>query len=594
MGRFNYRLIFSLLAAGMVLITLLVPTTRPLTQRAFWLLSGSYQAKTNVDLRDYASTQGMYNDYRVALLLRGIGHTSVEARAFDLAVIATQKKSAAMWAHVIRQTSQIPITLPSGAHPAPTDTLRHDAMANLELQAAKEGLKLAPNNSFFSLAEATALGKLGKWNQLLAPLERGAGLSMFDDYTSDILRRQLVQLYKRLDPVLPSDLGGDWSMILMPHLTNYRKLTEGLANIPNESDRLRLGLALARIGRTIQTSQDLPVMRLSGSALVTRSLRAVAGVNGKTEQAPAIPSLLPKLVKESEALGLSNTAKGYTELKNWAPYQPAEPNVQLDSYPIDVYPMGSAHALLALAWITALGILLWLGSQIEVSFSNISKIVGSTLVFSIIGFGMVDMPWLLVGWVWGSTLIFGSFLAGRLPGKQQPAIFSGVAGVAMILAVTFAYGQFSLGFALLLLLAIPFVLSYAVKWTAPRWFVIGLSSLVLGASLTIAVNGFSRSPQSFEENFVGTIQALAIFSMFGLMLLSAYVMALGKLNLSDSLSLLLKPIPLFALIASGWFVLGTREQVQLQNIWSELTQKELPKSYRVILDEVRQEANNWR
>lgn len=589
MGRLNYRLIFSLLAAGAVLLTLLIPATRPLTQRAFWLLSGTYLTHTGVDESDYATTSGMMDDYRIVLLLRGAGRMSVEGRSFEMARIASQRKDAALWGHVIRETSTIPLGTTVGQKLGKADLLRRNSMAQLALTASIEGRVLAPKNAFFCLSQAVALAKLGRWDEIVEPLEKGAKLDQFDDYTLDIAKRQLAQLYATLNPVLPSDLGGDWSMILMPHISNYRSLAEGLVNVSSDSKRFAAGLALAKIGATISQTQDIPLLKYSGSSIVNRSARSLLGIKiASGERAPEISTLVPKVVGRARALGLVDVASGWEGFESWTPYRNPTSDGAVETVPVDVHPMLATQALFMLAWIAAIGACLWIGSQMDMNFSNVLTGVGLMLAVTSIGLGLVIQPWLLVGWVWGAILMFSGFATVRLPGKKQVAVMLGCAGALFIVAASFFHGEVAIGLFSLVLWLIPFVYSAFIKWVAPGWLTLGLVVLGLAIPFCVVANSLPRSPESFERNMVGSIQTLMILTSFGMPLVIVYVMAFGKLNLNDALRLTLKPIPFFALVAAGAFLWGTRQEMELQAVWTELSNKELPPSYKRVIEEARQ------
>lgn len=589
MGRLNYRLIFSLLAAGAVLLTLLIPATRPLTQRAFWLLSGTYLTHTGIDESDYAATSGMMDDYRVVLLLRGAGRMSVEGRSFELARIASMRKDAALWGHLFRETSTIPLGTKVGQTFIESDLLRRDSMAKLALNAAREGQSLAPKNGYFYLAEAVALAKLERWNEIVHPLETGAKQSEFDDYTLDIGKRQLAQLYATLNPVLPSDLGGDWSMIMMPHLSNYRSLSEGLVNVISEPERLRAGLALAKIGETMTKTQDIPLLKYSGSSLVSRTARTLTGTKVESGQkAPNLASMLPQIILRANSLGLAEVAKGWDEFKSWQPYRDRTAEGVVEAVPVDVHPILATQALVMLAWIVAIGACLWIGSQLEMNFTNVLTAVGIMLAVTSIGFGLVIQPWLLIGWVWGALLMFSSFTTVRLPGKKQVAAMLGVAGGLIIIASSSFHGQLTIGLFSLALWLIPFACGSIVKWAAPTWLSLGLVFVGLGVAFCFVANSLPRSPDSFEKNMVGSIQTLLIFTAFGIPSVTAYVMAFGKLNLNDGLRLILRPFPLFAVVAAGAFLWGVRQEMELQAVWTELSNKELPPSYKKVIEEARQ------
>lgn len=588
MGRLNYRLIFSLLAAGAILLTLLIPATRPLTQRAFWLLSGTYLTHTGIEESDYVATSGMMDDYRIVLLLRGAGRMSVEGRSFEMARIADQRKNAALWGHVIRETSTTPLGTRAGQKLSEADLLRRDSMARLTLTAALEGRKLAPKNAFFCLSQATALAKLERWNEIVEPLEDGAKLEQFDDYTLDIARRQLAQLHATLNPVLPSDLGGDWSMIIMPHLSNYRSLAEGLVNVSSDSKRFAAGLALAKIGAVITRTQDIPLLKYSGSAIVNRTARALLGIKIVSgAKAPAISTLIPKVVDRAKALGLANSASGWEEFKSWEPYRNANSEDAVEAVPVDIHPMTATHALFMLAWIAAIGACLWIGSQLDMNFTNVLTGGGLMLGVTSIGLGLVVQPWLLIGWVWGSILMFCCFATLRLPGKKQVAIMLGVAGAIIVLASSIFHGQMSMGLLSVAFWLIPFALSTLIKWAAPGWLTLGLVSVGLAVVFGMVASGLPSNPDSFEKNMVGSIQTLLILTAFGMPLVAAYVMAFGKLNLNDALRLILSPIPLFALVVAGAFLWGTRQEMQLQAVWTELSNKELPPSYKRVIEEAK-------
>ncbi len=584
MGRLNYRLIFSLLAAGAVLLTLLIPATRPLTQRKFWLLSGTYLDRIQIDHQDYTSTSGMTDDRRIALLLRGHGRLSVEERSFELAQIATQRKNAALWGHVIRQTAAVPIPTNPYKSLDQANHLRRETIAHLQLMAALEGQKLAPENAFFYLSEATALARLGRWDEILTPLEKGAKLSQFDDYTLDLARRQLEQLYQTLNPVLPSDLGGDWSMILMPHLSNYRSLCDGLGQISSERQKQTAALALAQIGETIVRSQDNPIMKYGGNSMVARSLRASLGLqSGKDKNAS---SLVPKAIAKAETLGLAKVAAGWEPFRDWQPYQaPSDPDI--DTAPLEISPMTAIHALFILAWIAAIGAGLWVGSQLEPNFVNILTGVGVMLGVTSLGFGLVEQPWLLVGWNWGSILIFCSFATLRLPGKRLASMMVSGLVVVLMLVMFIAQGDSATGLILLALWLAPFMVAQSVKWTMPSWIGLSFVSIVLGGSFAIVGNGMPSTLETFERFLGSSVQTLLLVTVLGIPLIASYVMAFAKLNLSDALRLMLRPIPFFALVAAGIFLWGMREEMKLQAVWTELSERTLPPSYKRVIEEVR-------
>lgn len=585
MGRLNYRLIFSLLAAGAILLTLLIPGTRPLTQRVFWLLSGTYLNRTGIDESDYASTMGMMDDNRLVLLLRGAGRLSVEGRSFEMSRIASQRKDAALWGHVIRETSTMPLGVTQGQKLSQSDLLRRDSMAQLALNASLEGQKLAPKNGFFYLSQAVALATMNRWDEILTPLEVGAKQPEFDDYTLDIARRQLDYLYKNLHPVLPSDLGGDWSMILMPHLSNYRSLSDGLTNITSETRRLAAGLALARIGNTITRSQDIPLLKYSGSSLVSRSILHLSGTPiTSSEKIPAASVLVPKIAVRAQALG---QAKDWGEFRDWKPFKVANQEDAVEALPIDVQPMLATQAMLVIFWITAIGACLWLGSQMELNFINIATGVAALIALTSVGLGLVTQPWLLIGWVWGSLLVFGSFATLRLPGKRQAAIIAGLGGATLMISASVLHGELNLGLFTLGLWLVPFALSYLIKWAAPIWFVSAVAFVTLAGAFLAVTNSLPRTPQTFDQNFVGSVQTLVMLTAYGLPLLVAYVMAIGKLNLGDSLRVILKPMPFFAVIFAGAFLWGTRQEMQLQSTWAQLTEKELPPSYKQVIEEAK-------
>lgn len=591
MRRLNYRLICSFFAAGAVLLTLLLPATRPLAQRKFWLLSGSYLNQVGIDRSDYDSTTGMVSDYRIALLLQGRGQVSIEARAFELARIAVQKKEASLWGHVIRATSLVPLSTNSELQMSEIDELRRDALANLELKAATEGSKLDPSNCFFYLAQATALAKLGKWHEAILPLVRGSKQREFNDFTLDAASRQLDQLFAHVNPVLPSDLGGNWSNIFMPHLSNYHHLSTIINFAPTEKERFRVSLALAQIGKTILQTQDLPLLKYAGSAMVERSLRSTVVFS----MVPQVASkVVPRIVNKAEALGLNQIASEWQLFQDWTPYRATNLTELQEAPPVDIHPMMSTHALFMLAWIGVIGAILWGASHLEHNFTNILTGTGIMLAITSLAIGLAADAWLLIGLAWGSILIFCAYCCQRLPGKKQPSVMIGVFGFLLLLVSSIISGNPAIGLICITIWSVPFAVASYKAWLVPTWLITGLVTIGLGIALAVIASGLPTTPATYEQNIVDSLKTVLLLSSFGIPIIAAYVMAFGKVNLSDCLRLVLRPIPIFAFTAACFFLWGMKQEIHLQAVWSEVSEKELPPSFKQVINAARAQNDEAR
>lgn len=573
MGRLNYRLIASLFAGGIVLVLLLWPSTAELTQRKVRTISGNNRVPFDRGLAQFTSIEP--DDDQIVQLLSGAGTLPVEVRAFGLAKAAA---SPAMWAHVIRNTGTLSIDPERRSHLTETDKIRWGSLAELELLAARSGGKPDPTNAFFPLSEATALARLGRWGEILEPLERAARMDKFDDYSSDEATRRVEYVRRHQGEFLASDLGREAAAIMLPHFSCYVSLADSVKGIENPSRRLRSGLALAQAGQTLQSKGSLTIAKLVGSGMVQRSINATAGRPKRLSDSEAeLRPVVERLAKEAEQLGLLEVADGWRSLLGWKMYrhqQGAPPDMDLSadgSIP-------TLRAVYQLLFVAALGGILWFLSKVEPNPISIGILTSMLFAIGIIWASSMELQLVATAALGGSSLLFAAFLAFRLPGRGRLALAYGTAGVLGILISATISGQFIPLNLIVAAWAIPFLLSAWTKFAVPKWALVVLLLIGEVAIWKVVGDGVS-SQESFREGQWDRLLSTTAMMAFWIPVAISYVMAWGKVRFEEALKLALAPIPFLALLSAVWMAWNVREEVRLERAWEVWVREELPKEF---------------
>lgn len=584
MARLNLRLTCSLLAVGAVLLLSLWPGTRTLAERQFWILSGVYEKRVGLAADEYVGPQGGDDDERIVTLLKGFNKIPVEARAFELAGIASRRKDPALWAHVILQTSMSTVPTKHNDNATEAEMLRPHTIGQIELTAARAGAALDPDNAFFALAEATALAKQERWKEVPPILIALKDKTRYEDYIFDQFRRRIEALHKSLKVMLRSDYGRDWASLLFPHLTNFKSLTRLLPDISADiRDRAAFGLAHA--GTLLEKYPDIRITRMVGTAIVAASVRDRSKAEEKDtiQKRDGLHPDIDRFIERARAAGAADLEAGWKSLANWKKPDYAFPEMPTD-IPATSEPMNGVSALYVLLMVGALAAALWVGAQIEPSAQKILNLGLILIGMEICASLSVERFALLGSLLAASTMLFMAFLLVRLPGKERSGYILAIAALALAtLPSLFASDQLPFPALLTTVWAFPFAISRFVKKSMPRWTAIGLSTLFFAGSFWMVGTGQSGSAIDFGRHLTDLITMSAALAVFWIPLLVAMIMATAKLNFQETLKVVAVPLPLFALIASGVFVWNIRDQVKMEKVWTTLSAQELPERYRKVL-----------
>lgn len=584
MARLNFRLTCSLLAVGIVAFLALLPSTRTLVQRQIWILTGKYEQRIKPDPDMFFATNGMLNDERVLTILQGFNRVPAESRAVEMMRVAAAHKDAALWAHTIRQTTFAPLpTQESLKKYNVADRIRTETMGRIELVAAEEGAKLDPDNVYFALAKAGALVRLQQWDKLASALIEAGRRTKYDDYVFDEFRRRSEGLLVHGVPILDSELGEQWSSILLPHLANFKSLTGQLSSIPDPKARYVAALGLARAGKVMEGGEP-SITKLVGSSIVIRSAYEVAGVQYKSGHKDLAP-VLGAIVAKGQALGDAESAKGWQAFETWKLVLP--PPLDATYLPEGPQAMVAVYGLYLLVVFAALAAAVWLGGQVEPTASN-AAILGCILLgaetFACLS---VERSGLLFAMLLAGDLLFVAFLLIRLPGKAK--LGWTMALVALGIAFLADMGQLFLG--LVLVWGIPFALSRFLRRAAPQWTGILLATVFLGLAFFFLFGSF-HNPIDFQKNLDESVVAALALAAFFVPVLAATVMSLTKTTLPEALKQIAWPLPLAVLAAAGTFAWGTREMLQWEKAWQEIVRKELPEKYQTEIFTIKSAARD--
>jgi hypothetical protein len=228
---------------------------------------------------------------------------------------------------------------------------------------------------------------------------------------------------------------------------------------------------------------------------------------------------------------------------------------------------------------------LWLLSQIDASAKHIwtatAAIASLATLFTLNLDDMVLVETAMLAWI----LVFAGFLLARLPGRNRYGYLVATGGIGLSLVPTYISGHAELFAGFLVLWLVPFAITSCLKRALPVGVGVGIGFLFFGGAGLFIADYMSTSISAYQANLPYTIGMTFLSAVFWIPWLTAILMSLLKVNFSDALKALLKPIPLLALVAAMVFAENVRTQFRMEKLWKATSEQELPIAYRQLMDD---------